>query len=109
MGSTSGGFLFFFAADVVAPFVHNLCTFGFFCYLYIVCFLSIKKKIGMGSTYIQMHAGHLVNRNYLKDLIWYATNANTFTLICFSLFSDLLIHCNEQIRNKFVQTAVRHE
>ena len=36
--------MFFFAADVVAPFVHNLCTFGFFCYLYIVCFLSIKKK-----------------------------------------------------------------
>ena len=35
---------FFFAAGVVAPFVHNLCTFGFFCYLYIVAFYRSKKK-----------------------------------------------------------------
>ena len=36
--------MFFFAAGVVAPFVHNLCTFGFFCYLYITCFFIDQKK-----------------------------------------------------------------
>ena len=44
VGSFSGGFLFFFAAGVVAPFVHNLCTFGDLLLSIYCCFLSIKKK-----------------------------------------------------------------
>ena len=36
--------MFFFAAGAVALFVHNLCTFGFFCLSIYCCFLSIKKK-----------------------------------------------------------------
>ena len=35
--------MFFFAAGAVALFVHNLCTFGFFC-LSIYCLLFIDKK-----------------------------------------------------------------
>ena len=35
--------MFFFAAGAVALFVHNLCTFGFFC-LSIYCLLFMIKK-----------------------------------------------------------------
>ena len=37
--------MFFFAAGAVALFVHNLCTFGFFCLsIYCLLFIDQKKK-----------------------------------------------------------------
>ena len=37
--------MFFFAAGDVALFVHNLCTFGFFCLsIYCLLFIDQKKK-----------------------------------------------------------------
>ena len=37
-------FLFLFAVGVLAPVVHNLCTPGFFWFLYKVAFYRSKKK-----------------------------------------------------------------
>ena len=37
-------FLFLFAVGVLAPVVHNLCTLGFFWFLYKVAFYRSKKK-----------------------------------------------------------------
>ena len=37
--------MFFFVAGAVALFVHNLCTFGFFCLsIYCLLFIDQKKK-----------------------------------------------------------------
>ena len=37
--------MFFFVAGAIALFVHNLCTFGFFCLsIYCLLFIDQKKK-----------------------------------------------------------------